>query len=58
VLGRVEVLESGDLVTITLHIGRWPAANCGAKVLRATDMFTELELAAPLGTRSAKDGSG
>jgi hypothetical protein len=56
-LGRVEVAESADTVAITLHIGRLPAVSCVAKVLKAADMFTDVQLAAALDGRSIKDGS-
>jgi hypothetical protein len=56
-LGRVEIAESADTVTLTLHIGRLPAAGCAAKVLKATELFTDVELPAPLGGRSVRDGS-
>lgn len=57
VLGRVEVAESADTVAITVHIGRLPTASCAAKVLKAADRFTDVELPSPLGGRSVLDGS-
>ncbi|WP_162907640.1 hypothetical protein [Allorhizocola rhizosphaerae] len=56
-LGRVEIVESADTVTLTLHIGRLPTASCAAKVLKATDMSTEVQLPAPLDGRSVRDGA-
>ncbi len=57
VLGKVEAAESPARVTITLHVGQMPDASCAARVLKAAEVFTDVELAAPLGGRTVTDGS-
>ncbi len=57
-LGRVDIAEAADAVTITLLVGRLPGADCdGAVAQLAAPMVTTVSLKAPLGHRSIRDGS-
>lgn len=59
VLGRVEVAESRDQVTITLWVGRREGAKCdGPQPEIAYPFVTRVALAAPLGEREVRDGAG
>lgn len=58
VLGRVEVAESQDRVTVTLWVGRREGAKCdGPQPEIAYPFVTSVTLAAPLGEREVRDGA-
>jgi hypothetical protein len=57
-LGRVDVAESADAVTVTVQLGRLPAAQCGGEQpMIAASFETTVTLKAPLGSRPVRDGS-
>ena len=57
-LGRVDVAETAQSVTVTLRIGRLPTANCGGpQPMIAMTGVTTVTLGAPLGTRAVRDGA-
>jgi hypothetical protein len=57
-LGRVDVAESDDAVTVTVQLGRLPAAQCGGvQPMIAASFETTVTLTAPLGGRQVRDGS-
>jgi hypothetical protein len=57
-LGRVDVAEASQSVTITLRIGHLPDANCsGMQPLIAMVGVTAVTLAQPLGDRAVLDGA-
>jgi hypothetical protein len=57
-LGRVDVAETTTTVTVTVRLGRLPAADCtGPQSQLAAPMMTVVTLAQPLGTRTVKDGA-
>jgi len=57
-LGRVDVAESADAVTVTVHLGRLPAAQCGGEQpMIAASFETTVTLKAPLGSRQVRDGA-
>jgi len=58
VLGRVDVAENADAVTITLWVGRRPNAECGpAQAQLAMPIVTTVELKERLGSRAVHDGA-
>lgn len=58
VLGRVEVDESPDRVTITVWVGRRADAKCdGPQPEIGYPFVTRVTLAAPLGEREVRDGA-
>jgi len=58
VVGRVEVAESQDRVTITLWVGRRADAQCdGPQPQVAYPFVTRVALEAPLGKRAVRDGA-
>ena len=57
VLGRAEVLERADAVTVTLFAGSDPARPDAVCIELAVWMATDLRLAAPLGGRAVRDGA-
>jgi hypothetical protein len=57
-LGAVDVAETSSTVTITLKVGRRPAADCGgARSQLAAPMAVTVTLASPLGERELTDGA-
>jgi hypothetical protein len=57
-LGRVDVAESDDAVTVTVRLGRLPAAQCGgAQPMIAASFETTVTLKVPLGSRTVRDGA-
>jgi len=57
-LGRVDVVESTDAVTVTVLLGRAPGADCtGPQPMIAAIFQTTVTLKAPLGTRPVHDGA-
>jgi hypothetical protein len=58
VLGRVDVLESADDVTVTLWVGRRPDADCdGPRAELGFPIVVGVELKEPLGVRAVRDGA-
>jgi hypothetical protein len=58
VLGRVDITETVDVVTVTVLVGQLPGANCGgAQPMLAAPSVTTVTLREPLGTRTARDGA-
>lgn len=58
VLGRVDVVEAADRVTITLFSGHDPSAGDRACIELAVSNEVLVDLAAPLGGRRIVDGAG
>lgn len=57
-LGRVDVAETPQEVTVTVLLGRLPQADCdGPQPQLAASMQTVVTLAEPLGTRTVRDGA-
>jgi hypothetical protein len=57
-LGRVDVAETDDVVTVTVLLGQTPGANCGGEQpMIAATFETTVTLKAPLGSRQVRDGS-
>ena len=57
-LGRIDVVESADAVTVTVQLGRLPAAQCGGEQpMIAASFETTVTLKAPLGGRPVRDGA-
>jgi hypothetical protein len=57
-LGRIDVAETDDAVTVTVQLGRLPAAQCGgAQPMIAASFETTVTLKAPLGSRQVRDGA-
>jgi hypothetical protein len=58
VLGRVDVVETADSVTITLWVGRREnARGDGPQAALGYPLVTRVRLAAPVGTRQLRDGA-
>ena len=58
VVGRVEVAETPDRVTVTLWVGRREDARCdGPQPEIGYPFVTRVTLAAPLGEREVRDGA-
>jgi hypothetical protein len=58
VLGRVEVAETAQTVTVTLLLGRLPDVDCsGPQPMLAAEVTTIVTLNEPLGTRQVRDGA-
>jgi hypothetical protein len=58
VLGRVDVKETADSVTVTLWVGKRPGADCsGPQAGLGFPMVTTVDLKAPLGQRKVRDGA-
>jgi hypothetical protein len=58
VLGRVDVQETAQTVTVTVHLGRLPGSNCaGPQPLIAAPSATVITLREPVGGRSIRDGA-
>lgn len=58
VLGRIDLQETRDAVTVTLWVGRRPDADCGGPQ-RAVGfpIAVAVDLRAPLGGRAIQDGA-
>jgi hypothetical protein len=57
-LGRVDVVESTDAVTVTVLLGQAPGADCGGpQPMIAATFQTTVDLKAPLGARPVRDGA-
>jgi len=57
-LGRVDVVESTDAVTVTVLLGQTPGADCtGPQPMIAATFQTTVTLKAPLGARPVRDGA-
>ncbi|QUQ64875.1 hypothetical protein [Kutzneria sp. CA-103260] len=57
-LGRVDVTESADAVTVTVLLGQVPGVNCaGPQPMIAAIFQTTVTLKAPLGSRPVHDGA-
>jgi hypothetical protein len=57
-LGRVDVAESADAVTVTVLLGRLPGRNCtGPQPMIAAIFDTVVRLGTPLGNRRIQDGA-
>ncbi|MEV6608069.1 hypothetical protein [Kutzneria sp. NPDC051319] len=57
-LGRVDVAETGDAVTVTVRLGQVPGAKCGGEQpMIAATFETTVTLKAPLGDRQVRDGA-
>jgi hypothetical protein len=58
VLGRVDVVETAQAVTVTLLLGRLPNVDCGgAQPQLAASNATVVTLREPVGTRPVRDGA-
>jgi hypothetical protein len=58
VLGRVDLVEAAQAVTVTLHLGRLPDVDCrGIQPLLAAPATTVVTLREPVGTRTVRDGA-
>jgi hypothetical protein len=58
VLGRVDLDETADAVTVTLWVGRRPGASCGGpQPGLAVPIVVTVALHRPLGTRALRDGA-
>jgi hypothetical protein len=57
VLGRAELLERADAVTVTLFAGSDPARPDAVCIELAVLMATDVRLSAPLGGRLVRDGA-
>jgi len=58
VLGRVDVKETADAVTVTLWVGKRPGADCsGPQTGLGYPIATTVDLKAPLGQREVRDGA-
>jgi hypothetical protein len=58
VLGRVDVAETDDAVTVTLWAGRRPDADCGGPQPQlAFPIVVGVQLDRELGTRAVRDGA-
>jgi hypothetical protein len=58
VLGRVDVREADDAITVTLRVGRRPDADCsGPQRAIASPIVVTVELKEPLGRRAVRDGA-
>ena len=58
VLGRVEVTETQDHVTLTLWVGQRAGAQCeGAQPQLGYPLVTRVRLAAPIANRDVRDGA-
>jgi hypothetical protein len=57
VLGRAEVVERADAVTVTLFAGSDPAQPDAVCIEIALWMATDVRLSAPLGGRAVRDGA-
>jgi hypothetical protein len=58
VLGRVDLVETAQTVTVTLLVGRLPNADCGgAQPQLAAPTTTVVTLGQPLGRRPVRDGA-
>ncbi len=57
-LGRVDVVESSDAVTVTVLLGQQPGVDCsGPQPMIAAIFQTTVTLHAPLGSRPVHDGA-
>ncbi|MFC0543096.1 hypothetical protein [Kutzneria chonburiensis] len=57
-LGRVDVAETADAVTVTVQLGRLPTAQCGGEQpMIAASFETTVTLKSPLGGRQVRDGA-
>ncbi|GAA3436723.1 hypothetical protein [Kutzneria kofuensis] len=57
-LGRVDVVEADDAVTVTVLLGQVPGADCGGEQpMIAATFETTVTLKAPLGSRQIRDGA-
>ncbi|EWM09810.1 hypothetical protein [Kutzneria sp. 744] len=57
-LGRVDVAETDDAVTVTVRLGQAPGAKCGGEQpMIAATFETTVTLKAPLGARQVRDGA-
>ena len=58
VLGRVDLKETADAVTVTLWVGRRPGADCsGPQAGLGFPIVTAVDLHAPLAHRAVHDGA-
>jgi hypothetical protein len=58
VLGRVDVVETAQAITVTLLVGRLPNVDCGgAQPMLAAANMTVVTLAEPVGHRRVRDGA-
>jgi hypothetical protein len=58
VVGRVDVRETADAVTVTLWVGRRPDARCsGPQRAVGFPIAVAVDLRAPLGRRAIRDGA-
>ena len=58
VLGRVDVKETADAVTVTLWVGKRPGADCsGPQAGLGFPIVTTVDLKTPLGRRQVRDGA-
>ena len=58
VLGKVEVTEAKDQVTITLWVGQRPGAQCGGgQTQLGYPLVTRVRLATAIGQRNVRDGA-
>ncbi|MFI9379711.1 hypothetical protein [Kutzneria sp. NPDC052558] len=56
-LGRVDVVEADDAVTVTVRLGQAPGVDCsGPQPMIAATFQTIVTLKAPLGDRPVRDG--
>lgn len=59
ILGRVDVAETEQAVTVTVLLGRLPGTDCsGAQPQIAAPAVTVVTLPNSLGTRTVRDGAG
>jgi hypothetical protein len=57
-LGRVDVKETPRTITVTLHVGKLPGADCsGPQPQLAAPTTTVVTLKEPVGTRQVSDGA-
>ena len=57
-LGRVDLKETADAVTVTLWVGRRPGADCsGPQAGLGFPIVTAVDLHAPLAHRAVHDGA-
>lgn len=58
ILGRVDVEQGADAVTVTLLAGRLPGTKCdGPTPMLAASNVTVVTLERPIGDRAVKDGA-